>query len=351
MSFIFISFVLLEIYLRIFTNYCEPWFDKKTKIIKRKSKTDGEYKTRYTNSGYFRINNEGWNSHRDYFKRNFKDSAKCRIAIIGHSNIEGLRVSYSNTLSKVLEDELLNNGINAEVYTFGHGGMHLAQALHVSRYVVREFDPDIIAIGTFIDNFLYNFTDKENFVALNINNDLVREIFPVKYKEDDSALSFLYFSKVLKYIDIKLGISERIKHQNSECLEQNHYEMLKCPSYTEKVYKGIKYILKEFSDLLHASDHKKRRLYFMNFPVTIPSDNEEKPYSLTYLSKHKRIINGLIIEHQFPIINLKQAFMEDYSIHLKRFDFPNDAHYNEHAHRVIGSYLANYFMKNVFNKE
>jgi hypothetical protein len=54
--------------MRLFTSYCEPQFDNKYKIVKRKKNTEGIYRTENTNTGYFRINDEGWNSHRDYFK-------------------------------------------------------------------------------------------------------------------------------------------------------------------------------------------------------------------------------------------------------------------------------------------
>ena len=149
------SFVLFgELYIRLFCNYCEPWFDKSKKILKRKPDTEGIYRTEFTNTGYYRINNKGWNSHQEYYERqDTKDrEQKFRIAIVGHSNIEGLRVPVDKTMSKILEDDLNKNGIPTEVYTFGFGGMHLVQAMHVSRYIANQLHPNVLIIGTMLDD-------------------------------------------------------------------------------------------------------------------------------------------------------------------------------------------------------
>lgn len=353
--FFFISLgllVLLEIYTRIFGNYCEPWFDKYSKIIKRKKNTQGVYKTENSETGYFRINNEGWNSYRDYFKEkqySVKEGKKIRIAIIGHSNIEGLRIPVERTLSKVIENELIVQDKNVEVYAFGYGGMHLAQALHVSRYVIHEFAPDIIIIGTLLDNFLLQTSNKRNFLSLNITGDTIIEVLPDKYYEEyRSPFSFLYFSKTIKYTDIKFSIGKKMNsffpNFRNETEPVNHYSRIQDTNYEKVIFQGIDYLLTEFKKI-----DSKAQIIFIDFPLKIPSYNV-KADSPEYLGQHHSGIIEEIKKYGFHIVNIKADLYNDYSKNKIFFDFPNDGHYNQHAHEVIGKSLSNYLIKNIIKQ-
>ncbi len=354
-----ILFFSLELYIRLFTDYCEPWFDKRTKIVKRKSGSEGNYKTQFTNTGYFRINNEGWNSHRDYFPRkSFKGTvkpekkSKTRIAIIGHSNVEGLRVPVGRTLSKVLEDGLIENGIDAEVYTFGFGGMHIAQALHVSRYVTEKYQPDILIIGASFTGFLYDRTIGDNFLSLDIQEDgMIREVPPLKYIEKSkSPLTILYCSKVIKFADIRFKLGENLNFLfRSDSYRRDHISkkknplMIKGSDYERKILSGIYYLMERFKE-----DELKlgtgTRTYFIDFPINIPTfNNYRDQYPLSLMNFHKEV-NYIISTYDFPIINLEKALLMDYRINRQKTDFPGDMHYNAHGHKVIGEYLVKSFI-------
>jgi hypothetical protein len=341
--------VLLEIYTRLFGNYCEPWFDKHSKIIKRKKNTQGTYKTKNTENGYFRINNEGWNSYRDYFKEkkySVGKGKKIRIAIIGHSNIEGLRVPVEKTSSRILENELVGQGKNVEVYTFGYGGMHLAQALHVSRYVMHEFAPDIIIIGTLLDNFLLRTSDKRNFLSLNIVEDKIIEVLPDKYQEEyHSPFSFLYFFKAVKYTDIRFSIGEKIislfSNFRNETEPVNHYLRIQDTNYKKVLFQGIDYLLNEFKKI-----DNQAQIIFVDFPQKIPSYNV-KANIPEFLSQHHSRIIEEIENYGFHIVDIKTDLYNDYSKNRVFFDFPGDAHYNQRAHEVIGKSFSDYLVRNI----
>jgi hypothetical protein len=56
------------------------------------------------------------------------------------------------------------------------------------------------------------------------------------------------------------------------------------------------------------------------------------------------LIKGL----SFPVFNLDSFFVEDYKKHNKKFALPNEGHYNEHAHNLIGEVLSDYLINNLF---
>ena len=351
---IYICFVILglilayELYLRFFGNYCESYFDEKEKIVKRKGNTEGVYKTEFTCTGYFKINNEGWNSHRDYYrskKNGERNTNKCRIAIVGHSNIEGLRVPVNKTLSKVLEDDLNKSGINAEVYTFGYGGMHLAQAIHVSRYAVRKFQPDILIIGTLLDDFWVSSTHKKNFLNLSMDHtNKIQEVLPGKHiYQENSALSFLYFSKLIYFFDQRTGIGEKINGILKKL--SNHkkgIEAYKIENEYDQI-KAYRYIFNEFSKIAKMGSMDEIPIFFLKFPHAIPSYNND--FEVLHLSDDQNnisILTEIIYERQFELIDLEVTFMDDYTANSQKFDFENDYHYNEEAHKVIGLKLSDY---------
>ncbi len=372
----------IELYMRFFGNYCEPWFDKKEKILKRKPNTEGVYKTEFTGSGYFRINNEGWNSHRDYYRRNEngkwnKDGRrresnfhrspkscrqrgskatldkngkqeinKIRIAIVGHSNIEGLRVPVDKTLSKILEDDLNQKGIHAEVYIFGFGGMHLAQAMHVSRYVVDQFQPDLLIVGTMLDDFWVHSTSKKNFLNLSIDNESVQEVLPKKYMyEENSPFSFLYFSKLIHYFDLKTRLGERI----SSIIKKREYQNCNNEKQEINTYdkeRAYEYIFNEFKKITQEGTQEGTQVaipvFILKYPGIIPSYNYDFETQKSFFNNQNNLLEKYINPNTFKVIELETAFLSGYKVNGQNFDFENDHHYNQQAHKVIGMHLSDF---------
>jgi hypothetical protein len=344
---IFLSvLVAIEVYIRLFGNYCEPWFDTKENIVKRKRNTQGVYKTEFTSTGYFRINNEGWNSHRDYYRsqesgERDQETKKFRIAIVGHSNIEGLRVPVDRTLSKILEDDLKKNGIATEVYTFGYGGMNLAQAMHVSRYAIDNFRPDILIIGTMLENYWENSTTKKSFLNLAMDdNGIIQEVLPQKYVyEEPSPFSFLYFSKVIYYFDNRTGMGEKI---NGLFTKTSYFKNGVEEQIIRDVdrIKAYRHIINEYNKIAKTDFCEEIPVFFLKFPSSIPSFNYDYEEHQSFFKEKETLFEKLLLANHIKVIDLQKAFMEDYKMHSQNFDFENDYHYNKQAHKVIGLELS-----------
>ena len=88
----------------------------------------------------------GWNYPIDYYPINDKKL----IAVIGDSYIEAFQVDVDKNYPFLLREKLKND---YEVYAFGKSGAPLSQYLHISRYVNRHFDPDILIFNLVHNDF------------------------------------------------------------------------------------------------------------------------------------------------------------------------------------------------------
>jgi hypothetical protein len=79
--------------------------------------------------GRFRVNNAGFNNSHDYSAR--RSTEKYRIAVVGDSFVEALQVDQQDAFFNVMERTLADNGVNAEVYSFGVSGYGSAQIYHM----------------------------------------------------------------------------------------------------------------------------------------------------------------------------------------------------------------------------
>ncbi|HEY9182375.1 MAG TPA: SGNH/GDSL hydrolase family protein, partial [Gammaproteobacteria bacterium] len=100
----------------------------------------------------WRINNEGWNSPIDYAT----EKSRSRVAVIGDSYVEALQVDIERSYPNLLASEL---GSAWEVYAFGVSGAPLSQYLHMARYVVARFSPDVLVLNLVHNDFTESYAD------------------------------------------------------------------------------------------------------------------------------------------------------------------------------------------------
>ena len=159
---ILVLLIILEAFFRIVIPASDPprgFFDEKEKMYSFSNKKEkgvitigrfAEIRVRW------RINNMYWNYPIDYYP---VDDKKL-IAVIGDSYIEASQVNVGENYPYLLRGKLIND---YEVYAFGMAGAPLSQYLHISRYVNRHFNPDIL-----IFNLVHNDFDES-----------IQELFPI----------------------------------------------------------------------------------------------------------------------------------------------------------------------------
>ncbi len=120
-------FLALELVVRVFHLYTEdpPRFIDEFEVEKRVPGNTGYavYGNRNQRFSQFRINDQGFNSHRDFLPA----SDKFEVAITGDSFIEGFHQDVNNSIGNKIEFQL--PGI--EVYEYGYAGYDLANQMHL----------------------------------------------------------------------------------------------------------------------------------------------------------------------------------------------------------------------------
>jgi hypothetical protein len=341
----------------------ESNFDDQYKIFKFKANTVGRYSFRGSDHpSSFRMNNEGWNSIRDY--RSSRVPGVPRIACIGHSGTLSLRVNIADAYPQVLEEELLAAGIEAEVYSFAINLMDLAQALHVSRYAIDKFHPDILLIqATIHGNFMVSRQGYSLRVRIEEGGE-VAEVMPGNpFKEpdlfDDGGLltRLVYQSHLLRYLNKKYDARARVMNlkrkvasafQHTEYVPyadriDQHEQAYEESTVFRKNYQIAQhYLLNRFKEL--EQQHGVVVLFPLgpwhaasfNHPGGDPSATEEAQRSTT---------KELLARFDLRYLDLTEAFAKDYAFNGLKFDFLYDDHLNTHGHRLQGAALATHLLQ------
>ncbi|MBA4419356.1 MAG: hypothetical protein C0392_15850 [Syntrophus sp. (in: bacteria)] len=146
---ILIVLIVLEVFFRSVIPASDPprsFFDEKEKMFfcsNEKVKGVNVIGKFAEIRAKWRINNMHWNYPIDYYHINDRKL----IAVIGDSFIEALQVDVGKNYPFLLKEKLANH---YEVYAFGVSGAPLSQYLHISRYVNKHFDADVIIIKCLI---------------------------------------------------------------------------------------------------------------------------------------------------------------------------------------------------------
>jgi len=149
---ILIVLILLEVFFRTVIPAANPpkyFFNEEEKIYCFSNK---KKKGVYTIGRFadirakWSINNMHWNYPIGYYP---VDEKKL-ITVIGDSYIAVLEVDADENYPYLLRERLKTD---YEVYAFGIPGAPLSQYLHMSRYVNKHFDPDILIINLVHNDF------------------------------------------------------------------------------------------------------------------------------------------------------------------------------------------------------
>lgn len=134
---------------------------------------------RWLNAKYS-INNNGFNSSKDYF---FDKNLKSKIALIGDSFVEGFQVDVTKSIGRLIEDSKPNH----EVYEFGLSGFNFFDYKELyQKYNLQNFKKVFIILD--IDDIL---TTKSEKVVFTKGIDLKERIFRKIY---NNGLFFKYLN-------------------------------------------------------------------------------------------------------------------------------------------------------------
>ncbi len=345
-------------------------FDEVAEMYRGEPGAEGVFVGRNGIHGRFRINNEGWNSPRDYYSQ--RESGRIRIACVGRSNTEALRVEVADAYPNVLETILERRGIAAEVYTFGRDSTHLAQAVHVIRYIMRKYSPDIITIDAVEGHFLRSTASCHYVIRVEVNkNGDIEEIAPIRPAAESAIYwnfllgehrrlrRFIYRSKFMFFVNERFAVNTRTLNllrmisamtkgdeyvSHTSRARPHNLAMENSTEYRKNYESAHKYLLTQLRDV---QDQYQVEIVFLLGPWYAASYNHPDSAERDPIHEgHRRYLKDLLGEFSLAYLDLTEAFAGDYRIHGNKFDFPHDGHLNKHGHQVEGAAVASYLIDN-----
>lgn len=248
----------------------------------------------------YRINNSGYNSHREFTP----STEKVEVAIIGDSYIEGFHQDYNNSIGKKIEKKLKD----VEVFEYGHSSNDLADQLYLINANKQKFDK--------VDYII---------LYLKYKNDLLRSEY--RFVERSPLFPLLRRSKLVIYM-LNIGIADPIKNVRKRLV-----------GFKGKIYGNSKKTKKDKPQIDMDS------LYLNNFKNLVANYGLDK--SKTSLLLDSRVTDKKFIEYlekeRIRIID----FADSFETSTRNTTLIYDQHWNNYGRSLIAEEIATFVLDNI----
>ena len=298
-------------------------------------------------------NNFGFLSDHDYA---ITDKRKL-ISVIGDSYIEAMQVKNKDTIHGVLQDNLHEDG---RVYAFGVSGAHLPTYLTFARYANNRFKSDAMVftiVGNDFDESACryriggygNWCFQENETGKYLMRDVEE-----KGSSQSLARSVLRRSAFLRYIVFNVGFRWRDVFSGAFKGQKSVRQFVGNVPVTvddlRKLY--AKRSVDAFFALLQgASGLRSNKILFVVDGARSEIYQSVNTVTDSFFYELMQYFIENATKYGYETINMHHVFLEDYQKHGERFEFRNDAHWNELGHFLVAREIAqsNLFLS-VFGK-
>lgn len=286
----------------------------------------------------WRINNMHWNYSVDYTAVEDKKL----IAVIGDSYVEAFQVDVDKNYPYLLREKL---SPEFEVYAFGKSGNPLSQYLHISRYVNKYFDPEVLIFNIIHNDFyesIYEFhADRHHCLQLSMseNDTVFTEMDPVPdlvTAQYNLWKRILYKSAVFRYLYLNLKVQfiyHNLRHPTDEYQANINIEEVK--NNKEIITRATEYIISK----IRNENKGKRIIFILDAPRMEIYEGELEKSKVLWIND---IMAEACLANDVEFIDLKDVMYEDYLKNKKKFNSEIDAHWNEYGHSFVANYLYTY---------
>jgi len=289
----------------------------------------------------WRINNRNWNYPIDYHRIDNKNL----IAVIGDSYIEAFQVDVDQNYPYLLKKKLYPD---YEVYAFGVAGYPLSQYLHISRYVNKYFNPDILVFNMVHNDFDESIQELyphwHYFKQMSINDvGSITETTPIpdfSFPQYTRWKRYVYKSALFRYLYLNLKISE-IKRN----LFLGRHNTFEANIKTDTVQSNEKLIFRSTDYLvrkIREENDEKRIIFVLDAPRQAIYSGKLDRSNVLFLHEMMKNICAL---HNVELIDLTDDMKIDYQINKQKFNSEIDGHWNEYGHGLVADVLYNYLTK------
>jgi hypothetical protein len=335
-----ITLLVLEITFRLIIPASNPpmaWFDDENQIYRLARHHDIGLAT----IGVFaqqrarwHINNAGWNSPVDYTPV----KTKPRIAVIGDSYIESLQVDVDKNFPSVLRG--LIGDAEYEIYSFGISGAPLSQYLHMGRYVIQQFDPDLMIFNVVHNDFaesVYRINHADQYwLLIKTGKGEVEEVRPraAPWTTQFSPLKqVLRHSALLRYIMFNLGIGTLF---DQDAPERAEYIANINPDQIARdrndIGEAVRYILGRMQ-----IEFKGRQILFV---MDAPRDMVYAGQWNEQIEFLHKLMADSCRKAGFALLDLTKAMRAAYAENGRHFESQWDGHWNEYGHEFVARTVA-----------
>ena len=291
----------------------------------------------------WRINNMNWNYPIDYYP--VKD--KKLISVIGDSYIQAFEVDVDKKYPFLLRNKLYPE---YEVFAFGKSGAPLSQYLHVSRYVNKHLDPDILIFNLVHNDFdesIYELHPSYHYflqLSYNEDEDIFTETIPspnYSFAQFNFWKRTLYKSALYRYLYRNLNVSN-IRQQFIASSRNDQFEANIDPAKLKEKKNLIKKATNYLVEKIMEENIDKRIIFIFDAPRHAVYSNTLEESNVLWLHD---MMKELCQKYNAEFIDLTEPMKEDFVEKGKKFNSELDGHWNEYGHEFVAKVLYEYLLK------
>lgn len=341
---ILIVLILLEVFFRTVIPASNPpkgFFNEEEKIYCfSNKKKNGVYTIgRFAEiRAKWSINNMHWNYPVDYYP---VDEKKL-ITVIGDSYIEAFQVDSDENYPYLLKKKLKTD---YEVYALGKSGAPLSQYLHISRYVNKYFDPDILIINLVHNDFdesIYELNPQDFYwLQVSINkDDSITETIPhpnYSFQQYKPLKRLVYKSALFRYLYLNLKVNKiraKFMKSNIDAFEAN-INVSAIKKHKELIFKATNYLVKT----IREENSKKRIIFVFDAPRNAIYNNSLNECNVLWMHE---MMKTICANNNVEYIDLTSFMKENYRTSKIKFNSELDGHWNEYGHKFVADILYEY---------
>jgi hypothetical protein len=211
-------------------------------------------------------------------------------------------------------------------------GASLSHYLHIYRYALDLFDPDIFIFNVVHNDFdesIHNIRpDQKHVLTLDIEGSEVRERDPAPYTPSKSN-RLIRKSALARYLYLNLKVHRILrKKPDAKPVYTANIDVAEVERRTELIRTAVSYILERF----RVESEGKRILFVMDGPRVDIYENRLDRSRVLFL--HTMLAEACR-ETGFEFLDLTRSMAEDYAVNGRRFDSELDMHWDEYGHAFV----------------
>lgn len=327
-----------------------PGLDYVDDVVRFASGQTGIWRLRNEIAAPYKINKQGWNSGLGDYTHD-RRAGITRIAVVGDSFVEALQVASTESLAEKLGRDLTGSGQRTEVYRFGISGAPLSQYVHMVERAVVQYRPAWIVVVVVHNDFDESFRFVQGrytsaFMKFRVEDGKVTgEVLPTPWRPRPTEIArrtatarfFLYRWQVRPQVLVDLLLPSQAGAADTPWAGNVEIER----------------VLALRSEVAAVADHGTARLAELadgiGARLLLVMDGDRQAIyrgdAMSPALRLNQILADAAARYGVGFLNMHHVFADHWAAHHRRFEFGADAHWNESAHSVVASSIAQYIRR------